>query len=426
MRTSEQVAEDMRELDQRVKRFAARMAGIHAEEARLLREVEESRLWHWLGMVSLAAYVEARFGVGVHAAHERLRVARALEALPLVESALACGELAFGHVRELTRVVTPETEAEWLDHTSGQTAHQVQRAVSGHVRGDRPGDRRRPEAMTERVWFEVTPAQAALLRQPRAALDEERGERLDDGAVVEALCRTSLERPDAVDPSGTRPAYQVAITRCPDCERSTQNGSGIERDLTTAEAERARCDAEVMVEGARVTATVSPALRRRVFARDHRCVVPGCRSARNLDLHHVVFQSHGGRHELSKLCLLCSAHHAACHDRKLTIAGPAPALAFTFHRDGCDDRDQRTACDGDGDGDGGDRVRDDVRDDHRHVNVPGRRGPGAAGCPGVVMPTSEARAVPAGTGSPFVPCWPERAVRAPLTVPGRGAGASAW
>ncbi len=77
VRTSEQVAEDMRELDQRVKRFAARMAGIHAEEARLLRAVEESRLWHWLGMVSLAAYVEARFGVGVHAAHERLRVARA-------------------------------------------------------------------------------------------------------------------------------------------------------------------------------------------------------------------------------------------------------------------------------------------------------------------------------------------------------------
>ena len=91
MRTSEQVAEDMRELDHRVKRFAARMAGIHAEEARLLREVEESRLWHWLGMVSLAAYVEARFGIGVHAATERLRVARALEELPLVESALARG-----------------------------------------------------------------------------------------------------------------------------------------------------------------------------------------------------------------------------------------------------------------------------------------------------------------------------------------------
>ena len=283
---------------------------------------------------------------------------------------------------------------------------------------DRPGDRRRPEVLMERVWLEVTPAQAALLRQARAALDEERGERLDDGAVLEALCRTSLERPDAVDPSGTRPAYQVAITRCPDCERSTQNGSGVERDLMTAEAERARCDAEVMGEGARVTATVSPAMRRRVFARDHyRCVVPGCRSARNHDLHHVMFQSHGGRHELSNLCLTCSAHHAACHDGKLTITGLAPELVFTFHRDGCYDRDQRIACD-DGDGDDGDR------DGHRHTNVPGHRGPGACGRPRGLMPTNEAPAVPAGTGSPFAPCRPQRAVPAPITVPGRGDGAS--
>ena len=192
--------------------------------------------------------------------------------------------------------------------------------------------------MTKRVWFDVTPAEAALLRQARAALDEEHGERLGDGAVLAALCRTSLERPCAVDPSGTRPAYQVAITRCPDCERSTQNGSGVERDLTKAEAERAQCDAEVIAAGARATATVSPALRRRVFARDqYRCVVPGCRSARNLDLHHVVFQSHGGRHELKNLCLLCSAHHTACHDRKVSITGSAPELTFTFHRDGCED-----------------------------------------------------------------------------------------
>ncbi len=384
MRTSEQVAEDMRELDHRVKRFAARMAGIHAEEARLLREVEESRLWHWLGMVSLAAYVEARFGIGVHAATERLRVARALEELPLVESALARGELAFGHVRELTRVVTPETEAEWLDRTSGHTAHQVQRAVSGRVRGDRPDDPRRPETTKERVWFEVTPAQAALLRQARAALEEERGERLDDGAVLESLCRTSLERADAVDPSGTRPAYQVAITRCPDCERSTQNGSGVERDLTAAEAERARCDAEVLVAGARVTATVTPACRRRVFARDHyRCVVPGCRSARNLDLHHVKFQSHGGRHELENICLVCSSHHRACHDRRLTISGSAPALTFTFHRDDCDDRE--------------DRDHRDHRDHREGGEDPGDREPPACGCRSATAPPGGMRDVPAGT-----------------------------
>ena len=84
------------------------------------------------------------------------------------------------------------------------------------------------------------------------------------------------------------------------------------------------------MDGARVTATVSPALRRRVFARDHyRCVVPGCRSARNLDVHHVVFQSHGGRHDEWNLCLLCSLcrarhneHYAAYLIMPRRRAGP--------------------------------------------------------------------------------------------------------
>jgi len=62
-----------------------------------------------------------------------------------------------------------------------------------------------------------------------------------------------------------------------------------------------------------------------VFARDdHRCKVPGCRSARNLEVHHIIEQSKGGTHELSNLCLLCSGHHAALHEGLLTIRGRAP------------------------------------------------------------------------------------------------------
>ena len=35
-------------------------------------------------------------------------------------------------------------------------------------------------------------------------------------------------------------------------------------------------------------------------------MVPGCRSARNLDIHHIVEQARGGTHELWNLTLLCS------------------------------------------------------------------------------------------------------------------------
>jgi len=46
---------------------------------------------------------------------ELLRMARALEDLPLIDGAFARGEISWSAVRELTRVAVGETEAEWLE-----------------------------------------------------------------------------------------------------------------------------------------------------------------------------------------------------------------------------------------------------------------------------------------------------------------------
>lgn len=94
--------------------------------------------------------------------------------------------------------------------------------------------------------------------------------------------------------------------------------------------ERASCDARILgsLDAAapeRATTTVTPRLREQVFARDHhRCTVPGCRSARNLEAHHIIEQARGGKHELSNITLLCSGHHSALHGGLLTMQGQAP------------------------------------------------------------------------------------------------------
>ena len=86
---------------------------------------------------------------------------------------------------------------------------------------------------------------------------------------------------------------------------------------------------DVTQEPERVRKTVSPRLRRQVFARDHhRCTVPGCRSARNLDVHHLQFRSHGGPHDIQNLTVLCSAHHGFLHEGKLRVSGKAPDLIY--------------------------------------------------------------------------------------------------
>jgi hypothetical protein len=54
--------------------------------------------------------------------------------------------------------------------------------------------------------------------------------------------------------------------------------------------------------------------------------VPGCRSARGLELHHVIHRADGGSHDASNLVLACSACHQAHHAGALTISGTADHL----------------------------------------------------------------------------------------------------
>jgi len=86
--------------------------------------------------------------------------------------------------------------------------------------------------------------------------------------------------------------------------------------------------------GACARQSVSPALRRRVIARDQqRCRIPGCRSALFLDVHHIHLRSEGGRNDAANLITLCGAHHRAQHRGVLRIEGNAGRLSIQ-HADG--------------------------------------------------------------------------------------------
>jgi hypothetical protein len=146
------------------------------------------------------------------------------------------------------------------------------------------------------------------------------------------------------------PAYQIAIKRCPDCNRGWQYTGGRDIEVDPAVLELAACDAVHLgsLDAAapeRTTTTVTPRKRQQVLARDGRCcTVPGCRRAIGLDLHHIEYQSHGGGHSLSNLTTLCDLHHRAVHFEKLVICGTAPdQLTFTFRKP----RDRRNVTDDD-------------------------------------------------------------------------------
>ena len=177
--------------------------------------------------------------------------------------------------------------------------------------GDRPESPRKPDLRMKEKTFKYPPHVEAILRQCRAKLEGEMGERVAEHEVLEAMGLAFL-RGDSTTSTSTAAPMQIAISMCPSCKVARQNGAGVEIAIPPAAFERAACDAQwlgnVDGERARAVQDVTPATRKAVFARDkHRCRVPGCRSARNLEVHHIVHREDGGSHEPSNLVLLSSA-----------------------------------------------------------------------------------------------------------------------
>ena len=322
---------DWRTVDRELRVIALRRAELDGDEARWLREAEALQIWRPLGMVSALDYLERVLGYGPRVAQERLRVARALGALPEVTRALSAGSLSFSAVRELTRVATPATEAAWVTAAAGKNLRQIEGLVSGHRPGDAPGDPPDPEVRTQVVRFELSAGTFAQLRQARGVLDEEHGSRLSDDQLIAALCDAVLDGASTTEPSG-RAKFQIAMTVCERCRQGWQDGAGAKIAIDAASVKRAMCDAQHIgsLDGhapERAHQDIPPSMVRFVWRRDGgRCRVPGCRSARGLEIHHLVHRADGGSHDSSNLILTCSSCHLAHHRGALAITGTADQL----------------------------------------------------------------------------------------------------
>jgi hypothetical protein len=387
--------------------LAARSRAHEVELARWLLRAEAVAVHRRFGCASLAEYVERRLGLSARELREKLRVAHALETLPALGEALGTGDLSWSAVRELTRVATPETEAEWLAFSRGRTVRQLERKVALHQRGDAPQSPRLHAHAPRRVVFEVAPEDLSVVRAAMDVIWQALGggkESPTPGKLLVAMAEVVLGQ-RAVESA----AYQTSVTICAGCSRTWQRAGGEQVEVSDAVAGCARCDGEVVglaevpaeddvlaEEGAGAThvghgesaadvgaqptthvghahavvaathdadgtthvgheaaalqhlrelatrggarpllrlmtralgvplRSVTPQLRRLVFARDGgRCIVPGCKHWRFIDVHHVVPRAHRGPNRLENLACLCTAHHRAVHEGVLAIEGSA-------------------------------------------------------------------------------------------------------
>ena len=365
------------DLDRLGGEIALLSAHLDAATARLLamiREFDARGGWN-TGFRSCAAWLSWRVGLDLGAARERVRVARALETLPLFAQALAGGELSYAKVRALTRVATPETEARLLAVGRAGTAAHVERIVRGWRRVDWRAEARetalRHASRALHVYQgedgmtilrgRLEPEVGALLLQALAAAREAlyQRARVPDGEVghegacaepptlaqqqadaLALLAETALHR--GLDPGAPGERYQVVVhVDAPVLADPEQPGQSVLEDGARVSAETSRrlaCDASRVVmrhdEDGRVveigarTRTISPALRRALHHRDRGCRFPGC-GVRFGQGHHLRHWAHGGPTTLSNLALLCRRHHRAVHEEGYQVErGPDETLRF--------------------------------------------------------------------------------------------------
>lgn len=307
---------------------------LEAREIELLLEAEETRLFRWLGYPTIYAFIEKELGYSHHSATERVRVGHELRELPGVRERFDAGELPWSTVRELTRVVTPRTEPVWLDAVEGKRADEVQQMVRGKSKGALPTDPVDSSKLRHRIVLADISEEALMrFKQARIAIANEQDGACSDDRVVEAMAKAVLE-PVPVEPRPSGPRFMTAVTTCRSCKGSAIVGVGAEVALTVAQAQRVACDHVYAGdletnELTKPTGSIPAALRRKVWIRDKgQCAVPGCRSCRYLEVHHLLAREHGGTNDIGNLVLLCDAHHGQLHDGIITVRGSAPDLVF--------------------------------------------------------------------------------------------------
>jgi hypothetical protein len=358
------------ELGERIAELAAQISAATYELLVMLRDFDERGGWN-SGFRSCAHWLVWRVGLDLGAAREKMRVARALGALPLLSESMRRGEISYSKVRALTRIATPANEHDLLSFGRAGTAAHVERLVRGMRRVDRiaEGDYEKRDhaarylrAYTDEdgmvvVTGRLAPeAGAALLRALDAGVEKLYGPRRGqpsggaheptDDISVEQRCADALglvaesALGAGLDPGSRGDRYQVVVHV--DAEvlpADGEGGSSWLADGSHVSAETSRrlaCDSALVVmrhaadgnvlDVGRRTRAISPGLRRALEHRDGGCRFPGCGS-KLCDAHHVEPWADGGETSLANTLLLCRPHHRAVHEEgfsmELTLNGEA-------------------------------------------------------------------------------------------------------
>ncbi len=292
-------------------------------------EILRRRLYRPLGYASIMVYGIQALGFSENKTRQFIRVAQAMDELPALKQALDAKHLTWTKARTIARVATKRSEKQWLDLAANSNNRQLEakvkqareqqksRASLGEV--PRLFDSIETEALPTpkaQVTYSLSPELKARLGACIEALRKQGDRRNREELLVAAFAALlsqgaglkSVSRDICTVP------YQIVIYKCEDC-----GGAHLptgER-LAPVVVKAAGCDCRTQRDDKPNRASVPPAMRRKVLARDRYCCTsPGCGATSFLEVHHRRPRSAGGGNAIENLVTLCSACHRFTHERK--------------------------------------------------------------------------------------------------------------
>lgn len=365
---------ELDELAAEITSWAGHLAAATARWLGLIARFDRLEGYACWECTSCAQWLGWRCGLDLRSAREHVRVARCLEELPLIRSTFERGELSYSKVRAITRVATPETEADLVMLASHGTAAHVERIVAAWRRVTEQAELSAARVRHERrelAWYHdddgtvvlrvrLPPEAGALVLQAIDHADTRSGHEpgVDHRARrADALAAVASAYLDGARDAATQERYQVHVHVDADVLSSADAPADTPAQQIAADgsagrchldhgpalaaetARRLACDATLvrLVDGpdepialGRRTRAIPPVLRRYLRARDEgRCRFPGC-SHRRVEIHHLRHWAHGGRTDADNLLSLCSFHHHRVHEGGWTVRRhPDGQISFT-------------------------------------------------------------------------------------------------
>jgi hypothetical protein len=331
-------------IEREIGELAAHIAAATCRWLELVAEFDRRGAHEAWGFHSCGGWLAWRCSIDPRSAREHMRVARALEELPLVRERFSYGELSYSKVRAITRVATPEIEVELVEMARFATAAQLERLVRGYRRAVslESAEAAHRDRFLSCEWDEdgslcirgrLAPEDGALFLKALDAGREEIRDREEADSIsvngADALMEVA-EQSLAGDPSPRPTAERHQVIVHADfmalAGEGPQPGCRLNDgpSICAESARRLACDTSLVpifhgpkgdLDIGRKTRAIPTALRRALEARDEgRCRFPGCENRRWIDAHHIVHWARGGGTELENLVLLCGHHHRLVHE----------------------------------------------------------------------------------------------------------------